>query len=643
MSFRPVTVALVALLAAATLRSQSPSGSAAPATALLTGHVIDAETQAPVPATIITLTPNGKPEYQAGVRVITDGQGRFFFSDVAPGRYTLTTAKPGWLTGAYARHRPAGEGSPIDLHDGEHANDVTLALWRTAVSSGHVTDEHGEALVGTDVRVFQRSYAAGHAQWTFVTRALTDDRGIYRLSALQPGDYLVVVPATVTSEPVAMGVQSQTPRTFFQTMTAIGAAPMSFDRATITTNGTDTAVSSILPPVHAPPAAGAWMTYATTFYPSATAIGGASIVQAVSGRERQGIDIVVRLVSTWQVSGTVTATDGSPTGFHAVHLLPADSADRPVVDAGTAVTDVGGRFTFYGIPPGQYVARVVRIPLRPGADISTCGGTGQISFVCAFEQPGRPGGTDAAPAPSLMYADAPVTVANRDASGIQLQMKPGARVGGRTQFEGTAAALTDAEWNAMHVVMEPAGGQSFAGQGGFDVTQPGVFLPDGKFTTASLWPGRYVLRVTGAPSRWIVKTATVAGRDIADGPLDLSSDLSDVLITFTDRTLTITGGVTSDDGRAGEATLVLLFPASPADWVDYGRTSRRVQSAAAVGRAYSLPIPPPGEYRLVALPDEQAVDWQNPAFLMRAAAAADRITIRDGESITHDLRARSLP
>jgi hypothetical protein len=56
-----------------------------------------------------------------------------------------------------------------------------------------------------------------------------------------------------------------------------------------------------------------------------------------------------------------------------------------------------------------------------------------------------------------------------------------------------------------------------------------------------------------------------------------------------------------------------------------------------------MPAPPPGEYRLVAIPDEQAADWQNPAFLARAAAVADRITVHDDESVTHDLRTRSLP
>jgi hypothetical protein len=57
---------------------------------------------------------------------------------------------------------------------------------------------------------------------------------------------------------------------------------------------------------------------------------------------------------------------------------------------------------------------------------------------------------------------------------------------------------------------------------------------------------------------------------------------------------------------------------------------------------FTLPAPPPGEYFLVAVSDEQASDWQNPAFLEKLAPFADRINVSDGQSITRALRTRRV-
>jgi hypothetical protein len=56
-----------------------------------------------------------------------------------------------------------------------------------------------------------------------------------------------------------------------------------------------------------------------------------------------------------------------------------------------------------------------------------------------------------------------------------------------------------------------------------------------------------------------------------------------------------------------------------------------------------MPSPPPGQYLLIALPESQLGDWQDPEFLKRTAPLADRIVVRDGQPLTHPLRTRSLP
>jgi hypothetical protein len=102
--------------------------------------------------------------------------------------------------------------------------------------------------------------------------------------------------------------------------------------------------------------------------------------------------------------------------------------------------------------------------------------------------------------------------------------------------------------------------------------------------------------------------------------------MSDVVLTFVDRARTIQGTVRRA-GQPDAAAIVLLFPVDADERVDTGRSSRRVQSASTLGGRYSLALPPPGEYLIVAIPDQQANDWRDPAVLLKLAPLAERIRV----------------
>jgi hypothetical protein len=147
--------------------------------------------------------------------------------------------------------------------------------------------------------------------------------------------------------------------------------------------------------------------------------------------------------------------------------------------------------------------------------------------------------------------------------------------------------------------------------------------------------------VAGSPKGWTFKSAIHQSRDLSETPFDLAADLDRVVITFTDRSFTLSGGVT---GAAAGGVTVVLFPTDPARWIDYGRTSRRVASVTASSNgAFSLPAPPAGEYFLAVLPEDDADDWRDPAVLQKIAATADRIQVREGQNLTHALQVRRAP
>ena len=347
-------------------------------TGLITGRVVD-DRGTPIGQAIVAFGGIDRPG-QTVNRVLTDPEGRFFFSDLGAGTYTVNVTKPGWIAGAFGRRRPGGTLVALSLKDGERRSDVTVTLWRYAVISGRAVDESGDPMVDLDVRAFQQTFIAGRRHLTFVTRAKTDDRGMFRFANLLPGNYVVVAPATVVSEPAgfagAIRAEGETPRASYQTMTATAAAPMVFDRADVRA-ASDRLVSSAIRLPGLPQADGSWRTYATTFYPSTTRQSAATVVGVQSGQERSGVDLTLQIGPTFQVSGTLQGPDGRPAAHHAVHLLAADALEAPIVDAATAVTHADGTFTFFGVPPGQYVARVVKVPW-PGGNLrmGLAGGTG---------------------------------------------------------------------------------------------------------------------------------------------------------------------------------------------------------------------------------------------------------------------------
>ncbi len=627
-----------------TLPLQAPAAARpAPGKNVVVGRVVDGETGAPVSSAVVAISVVPPTSRAAPERVLTDARGRFFFTGVTAGSFTLTASKPGWIEGAAGRRRPGGPSDSVEVRDGQPRPEIAIPLWRFAVISGRVSDEVGEPLVGVDVRAFQSGFAAGRRQWTFAVRAFTDDRGAYRMSQLLPGAYVVVVPTAVTTEPASFrGAAAKPPSTYYQTMSAVGAAPMTFDAARVRVDG-GAFVTSIFNLSGPPSGDVPWLTYPTTYFPSTTTLGTAQVVEIEAGRERPGVDIAMRPVRTFAVSGTLRIPDGSSPAAHAVHLVAADSPDNAVVDVATAVTDAGGVFTFYGVPACKYIVRIVRTPAAPpGFQAGICGGTGAIQSLCTVALNPAAGPPPVSTDP-LLFAEASVTVEDRPIRGVALDMRPGARLSGRAEFVGASKPPAPATLRLTRVILDPAGGQSFKAAGGFEHSFSGSFLDDGRFVLPSAWPGRYVVRVESPPAGWTVQRVIFQGRDVADAPLDLSEDVTDVIVTFTDQVGRLTGTVEAAGGQADRTAAVLLFPSDPARWVDYGRSTRRLRLIPTSGGSFSTPAPPVGDYLLIALPESQTTDWQNPQFLKRAAALADRIAVRDGQSLTHTLRTRSLP
>ena len=170
-----------------TLAPTPPSG-----TGLIMGRVVEGDTNKPVAGVIVNLylTPVGSYD-----PVITDDEGRFVFREIPKGDFTLRTSKPGWQYGAYGKRYPTGPeetGQLLALGDDERASGVTIKMWKYAVVTGMVTDETGDPIIGATVRALPRRTIAGRSMFSMEIVAgftgTTDDRGVFRLAQLPPGD-----------------------------------------------------------------------------------------------------------------------------------------------------------------------------------------------------------------------------------------------------------------------------------------------------------------------------------------------------------------------------------------------------------------------------------------------------------------------
>ena len=160
-------------------------------TGFIAGQVVDIPSGKGIPETSVSLF--GRPTAQApGIRtsqVVTDSQGRFFFANLPPGNYQLSTNKAGYVS-------PRTSGPPrFELADGERMANAVARLMKLASLSGTLRDEAGDPVVGADVMVLQRYVDSGREVFGGVGGGRSDDRGQYRAGGLDARAIMWCAPA----------------------------------------------------------------------------------------------------------------------------------------------------------------------------------------------------------------------------------------------------------------------------------------------------------------------------------------------------------------------------------------------------------------------------------------------------------------
>jgi len=619
-------VASVAVLCLLTIRAASsapqinaingpPPG---PRTAMIAGQVVDAS-GAPVAEAVVLLRMTKYAQQlptTPKARVVTDRQGRYFFADLPAGAFYLHAMKEGYSGGTYGTRLASGESLSLSLAEGEHRTDTKLTLWKYAVISGTVMDEAGEPVVGVTVSALVKDIVAGRVRFGsapitpyLVPTTTTDDRGAFRLS-VTPGTYIVVVPSTEITVPVSVLNAASQDRDLMTGLFLAGISEVTPIGSPHTQQFADAAVMTPNRAMAPPPVSptGRMEAYPTTYFPSTATTGAATQIALKDGQEQTDIAIRMRPVPAVRVSGHIVTADGTVPPPMGIRLVGNASTDVGEVGFETAigVSDARGRFTLLGVPAGEYVLK--------NADRA----------IMAAVQRGEP---------SWSVAQH-INVGTADIPDLTVTVRPPLRVEGRIEIAGAAGTTTVPPTLATNFIyLEPQLGDAI-----HLLARLGSTF---SFATAGA-PGGYVVQ-SDEFGGWFIKSVTLDGKDITDRAFDLQTDVTSIVITFTDKPTRVSGTVRDAHGAPATEVSVLAFPVDPARWLGQGPNPRELKSAPASRTGtYAFENLPAGDYFVVAIDGAAAEGWQSPARLEALAREATRVTVVAGEPKTVDLMLKVI-
>ena len=568
-------------------------------TAQITGTVLSGDTT-PVPVRRATMTLTGD---RGGVQlvVVTDESGQFAFTGLPPDRYTVLAAKAGYLPSRYGSKRPGGSGTPVVVADGQRVA-IAMTLHKGSVLTGTVRDELGAPL--PDVTVTALRYAVStatgergpeaatigssmafqnYAPDAFPGTAATDDRGVYRIYGLAPGDYVVSASVRPTrGNPTVSTDIHQVSSADVQRAQQLLRGPGMPHGA-----GGGTPIGS--PQRGDGPIDTSRVDYAPVFHPAAIASADATTITLGQSEERAGIDVLVRLVPTARVSGVALQSDGTPVPGAQISVMdPAGSGvGYSVMRLTRSAAD--GTFAIAGINPGRYSVVGTKYP-------------------------------------EGLSGEATVELAGRDVS-TPIVLAPGVTVSGRVVFEGVSKAPS---MDSVPLILWPptVGGARYQMEA------------DGRFAISQLPPGKYQFRINGRlPAGWVLRSAMVNGADASDIAFEVKpgENIDGVVVTLTDRGAEVSGRFLDAADKPAPDYVLVVFSADRRFWVS--RTRRTQQARPDANGLFVVRDLPAGEYLISAVTDLEDGQWNDPAFLAALAGSSPiKITLAEGDKKVQDIR-----
>ena len=370
---------MIACLAFTLLVQGSPT---AAQTGRISGVVIEEGTNLPVPGARVMVLPAEASQSPPTdpPETLTDAEGRFVFSNVAPGRYRLGAHKETFAVPVNEALLPI-----VDVAAGGEVDRVNVPMQRGGAVVGSVLAPSGEPIANAAVTAMLKrldiiGVPNGRREASSAAAAVgppilmplgggtTDARGEFRIDGLPAGDYIVAADPAVDSRDAD----------------ATGS-----------------------------------LTAGTTYYPGTTDEAAADVVGVQTGQTTAHIVVRLAIAPTYRVSGVIVDEAGMPVENGAVMLMP-DTRNDPSLTSFMAGTqrsiqaDANGIFVMSGIPAGAYT-----IESAAGGGIAAVATSRSITI----DDAGKPvAGKDRTDAPLAPGAVA-IVVTDSDVSGLKIVVR----------------------------------------------------------------------------------------------------------------------------------------------------------------------------------------------------------------------------
>ena len=152
--------------------------------AIIKGSVVENQTGKVLARTLVSIQALPGTQGPSG-SVRTNTYGMFEFIDVPAGGYVVSVARRGFMPAQYGQKNWRAAGQPV-IVDKDQSVFLNVRLNRFSSISGVVVDENDVGLPEHEVIAMTNTRPPRMLQ-----KAQADDRGIYRISGLDPGTYLV--------------------------------------------------------------------------------------------------------------------------------------------------------------------------------------------------------------------------------------------------------------------------------------------------------------------------------------------------------------------------------------------------------------------------------------------------------------------
>ena len=156
------------------------------------------------------------------------------------------------------------------------------------------------------------------------------------------------------------------------------------------------------------------------------------------------------------------------------------------------------------------------------------------------------------------------------------------------------------------------------------IPESAAIAPDGTFRFEGLGAQKYLVRLSW-PGAW-VQSIRLGTTGTAGDVLDLTNGPGDggLAIRIAPATGTLSGTVFDKEGKPWEARVVLLS--------GDGMSAFQATSVSAKGGAYQFTGLPPGTYKAVAIPEDDADRFAEPTGLIDYEDRMTTVNLGDGES-----------